>query len=193
MPEYWNRLWEMLPNKKQYSSGEWEPPAPLMLGTCDETTSQRLFSVPADRGEFNAPGALDADEQKMNNHYTERKADILAQMSARDGRYFETELDKMDKWSEDRRESLRVDMKDIEDHVKELKRQARLASNLPGKLKLEKERRRLEAKRDAAWRAYEQEAKAIEDKKDNLIDEIEKKLKPRINEETLFAIRWEVA
>ena len=100
-------------------------------------------------------------------------------MSTRDCRYFETELDKMDKWAEDRRESLRVDLKDTEDRVKEFKKQARLASNLPEKLKLEKERRQLETKRDAAWRAYEQEAKVIEGKKDGLIDEIEKKLKPR--------------
>ena len=87
---------------------------------------------------------------------------------------------------------MRVDLKDTEDRVKELKKQARLASNLPEKLKLEKERRQLETKRDTSWRAYEQEAKVIESKKDGLIDEIEKKLKPRINEETLFMIRWEV-
>ncbi len=74
----------------------------------------------------------------------------------------------------------------------QLRKRSRLASNLPEKLKLEKDRRQLETKRDAAWRAYEQEAKVIENKKDGLIDEIEKKLKPRINEETLFMIRWEV-
>ncbi|MBU1864569.1 MAG: hypothetical protein KKH94_12990, partial [Candidatus Omnitrophica bacterium] len=158
----------------------------------EEEQCQRLFSVSADKSEFNDRGALDTAGQKINNLYEDHKKDILVRMSARDGRYFETELDKMDKWAEDRRESLRVDLKDTEDRVKELKKQARLASNLPEKLKLEKERRQLETKRDAAWRAYEQEAKVIESKKDGLIDEIERKLKPRINEETLFMIRWEV-
>lgn len=158
----------------------------------EEEQCQRLFSVSADKSEFNDQGSLDIAGQNISNLYEERKKDILARMSARDGRYFETELDKMDKWAEDRRESLRVDLKDIEDRVKELKKQARLASNLPEKLKLEKDRRQLETKRDAAWRAYEQEAKVIESKKDGLIDEIEKKLKPRITEDTLFMIRWEV-
>jgi len=158
----------------------------------EEEQCQRLFSVSANKFNFNDQGALDITGQKINNLYEDRRKAILAQMSARDGRYFETELDKMDKWAEDRRESLRVDLKDVEDRVKDLKKQARLASNLPEKLKLEKERRQLETKRDAAWRTYEQEAKVIESKKDSLIDEIEKKLKPRINEETLFMIRWEV-
>lgn len=159
----------------------------------DEEHCQRIFSVSAEKGEFDTKSGLDIIAgQRLNGLFEERKKDILARMSARDGRYFETELDKMDKWAEDRRESLRIDLKDIEDRVKDLKKQARLASNLPEKLKLEKERRQLETKRDAAWRAYEQEAKVIESKKDSLIDEIEKKLKPRITEETLFMIRWEV-
>jgi ABC-type phosphate transport system auxiliary subunit len=80
----------------------------------------------------------------------------------------------------------------MESRIKDLKKQARLASNLPEKLKLEKERRQIEVKRDTAWRAYEQESKVIENRKDSLIDEIEKKLKPEINDETIFMIRWEV-
>ncbi|MFQ5736169.1 MAG: hypothetical protein ACE5GY_04815 [Thermodesulfobacteriota bacterium] len=31
MPTYWNELWQMLPDRKQKSSGGWEPPAPLIL------------------------------------------------------------------------------------------------------------------------------------------------------------------
>jgi len=31
MPTFWNDLWEMLPDRKQKSSGGWEPPLPLIL------------------------------------------------------------------------------------------------------------------------------------------------------------------
>jgi len=158
----------------------------------EEEQCRRLFSISSDKNECNDKNELNAAEKKLNDIFGKRKEDILVQMSIRDGRYFETELDKMDKWAEDRRESLRFDLKETEDRVKELKKQGRLASNLPEKLKLEKERRQLEAKRDAAWKAYEQEAKVIENKKDGLIDDIEMKLKPRVNDETLFMIRWEV-
>ena len=31
MPDAWNRLWEMLPGKRQLDGG-WQPPVPLILG-----------------------------------------------------------------------------------------------------------------------------------------------------------------
>ena len=31
MPDYWNQLWKMLPDKKRVGMG-WEPPLPLILG-----------------------------------------------------------------------------------------------------------------------------------------------------------------
>lgn len=32
MPQQWTALWEMLPGKRQHSSGAWEPPLPLIIG-----------------------------------------------------------------------------------------------------------------------------------------------------------------
>ena len=56
----------------------------------------------------------------------------------------------------------------------------------------EKERRQLEGKRDEAWREYDHAAWEIEKRKDELIDEIEKKLKQSITEQELFTIRWKI-
>ena len=36
MPDYWNQLWEMLPDKKRVGSG-WEPPLPLILAAWWDT------------------------------------------------------------------------------------------------------------------------------------------------------------
>ena len=54
-----------------------------------------------------------------------------------------------------------------------------VAPNLQEKLKLEKEKRQLESKRDEAWHEYDGAAK-----------EIEKKLKQKISKEKLFTIWW---
>ena len=32
LPDHWNRLYELLPSRRQLSSGGWEPPLPLILG-----------------------------------------------------------------------------------------------------------------------------------------------------------------
>jgi len=31
VPNYWNELWQMLPDRKQKASGGWEPSAPIIL------------------------------------------------------------------------------------------------------------------------------------------------------------------
>ena len=80
--------------------------------------------------------------------------------------------------------------KELEDRIKEVKRAARTAANLPEKLKLERERKQLDAKRDEAWKDYELAARQIEAKKDALMDEVEKRLQQQVSENELFTIRW---
>ena len=36
MPQHWNTLWEMLPNRKREGSG-WKPPLPLILAAWHDT------------------------------------------------------------------------------------------------------------------------------------------------------------
>ena len=75
-----------------------------------------------------------------------------------------SELDKLDRWGEDQRASLKLALKELEDQIKDTRRNARLAGSLPEKLRLEREKRNLDSKRDDAWKTYEQAAKDIEAK-----------------------------
>ena len=169
----------------------------ILNGVCDDGNSldddicQRLFSIPAN---VKMPTTLlnPELEKQLSKHFNSRKNEIVEQISGKNADYFEIELNKLDKWGEDKRNSLRETLKDLDDEIKELRKQARLAPNLPEKLKLEKEKRQLEGKRDEAWREYDAAAKDIEKKKDGLIDEIEKRLKQKISEEKLFTIRWKI-
>jgi ERCC4-related helicase len=114
------------------------------------------------------------------------KHKTLEAIGVRNASYFDTELEKLDYWGEDRRNSLKTTLKDLDIEIKEQKKLARQAPNLPEKLKLEKQRKKLEAARDTAWKEYDNAAKEI----DKLIYQIEQKLNQKINEETLFTIRW---
>lgn len=38
MPMKWNELWELLPEKHRVSSGEWQPPLPLILSAWWDTS-----------------------------------------------------------------------------------------------------------------------------------------------------------
>jgi len=129
---------------------------------------------------------------KMEEKYVGQKNVILEGIGNRNSKFFEVELDKLDRWSEDRRNSLKINLKELDMEIKDIKKKARLANNLPEKLSFEKKRRKLESSRDEAWREYDAAAKEIEKNKDLLIENIEKSLKESTSEEELFFIQWEL-
>lgn len=129
---------------------------------------------------------------KLDAQLEIKKKKIIGDVGNRNYRYFEQELEKLDKWGEDRRNSLRINLKELDEQIKEIKKQARFAASLPEKLSFEKKRRKLESDRDEAWREYDLAAKEIEKNKDSLIDEIEERLKQSEQTEDLFFIQWEI-
>jgi len=154
----------------------------------DEEKCRRLFSLPAEIINTGISIKQDALEQIIEK----RKVSIIDGIASKNTDYFEEELDKLDKWADDKRKSLKINLKDLDDKIKELKKEARLAANLPDKLKLQKQVKTLESKRDAAWLDYNKASKEIEDKKDKLINNIEDRLNQKISLTPLFTIRWSV-
>lgn len=150
---------------------------------------ERFFSLPAIVSD-NSEVISDNLHQTLKNNLDSSQLQILDEIGQRNASYFETELEKLDFWGEDKRNSLKVTLKDLDQEIKETKKQARLAPNLPDKLKLEKHRKKLENDRDTAWREYDGAAKEIEQSKDRLIEKIEEKLKQQIKETDLFLFKW---
>jgi len=156
----------------------------------DDAQCQRLFTLSAQETLPLTGPAADSARPRLSDLFLRNKQQILARLSEKNAGYFEQELDKLDRWGEDQRNSLKSALKEFEDQIKETRKQARLAHNLPEKLKLEREKRQLETKRDEAWRAYDIAAKEIERRKDVLMDEVEQKLNQQLKEDPVFLIRW---
>jgi ERCC4-related helicase len=154
----------------------------------DETTCRRLFDFLADQGAGceippDTSAALDRDQVRQ------RKS-LLEEMIARNGRWFDTEMDKLDRWAEDRRASLKQELEDLDETLKEAKKAARLAPTLPEKLGRQRETRALEGKREEAWRAYDDASRDIDHQKDALLDDLSQRLQHAIDQEPLFTLRW---
>jgi predicted nucleic acid-binding Zn-ribbon protein len=154
----------------------------------DEIQCRRLFDLLADQGNSceippDSASALDRDQVRQ------RKS-LLEEMIARNGRWFDTEMDKLDRWAEDRRASLKQELEDLDEALKEAKKAARLAPTLPEKLERQREARSLEVKREEAWRAYDQASRDIDRQKDKLLDDLSQRLQHAIDEEPLFTLRW---
>lgn len=157
----------------------------------DEGQCRRLFDLFGDAGEAVVlePACKDALDQGL----ARRRNAILEDMSSRESRWFNTEIDKLDRWADDRRASLKSELDELDDKIKETKKAARLAPNLPEKLERQRELRQLETKRDEAWHAYDAARKELEQQKDGLLDEISERLKQGIQQEALFTLRWHLA
>ncbi|MBN1621614.1 MAG: DEAD/DEAH box helicase family protein [Endomicrobiales bacterium] len=147
----------------------------------------RIFSVPAETKQENIDIAI---PEILINGLNKNKNDIFEQIEQRNTSFFENEIEKLDKWAEDKRTSLKLQLKDFDEQIKELKRINRTATNLPDKLSAQKKIKELEKKRDEAWHEYDMAGREIEKQKDEIIDIIEIKLNKKTTTEQLFCIKW---
>ena len=140
--------------------------------TLDAEQCSKLFSIPAQVSDLKNQ----ITEEKLNSLYERDKVKIIDEISIRNSKNFDTEMDKLDFWAEDRKKTLEQKLKEMDKNIRELKRSARRANSLPEKIKLQKQANDMENKRDKEWKEYETAKKEIETKKDQLIDEIQSRL-----------------
>lgn len=153
----------------------------------DEDQARRLFNLSA-----KILGDVSCPTDGVQVAYTRRKKAVLGDIADRNAVFFEEEMDKLNRWAEDKRKSLKVTLKDHDDQIANLKKEARLAPNLPEKLKIQKDIRAMDKKRDEAWHDYDATARDIEKQKDGLIDRVEARMEQEVEEEELFTIGWEL-
>lgn len=157
-----------------------------------EDVTARLFSLSAQAEPLSSDALPSAIADGLNASIAMQRQARLAAIEARNGVFFEQEMEKLDHWGEDRRNSLKLNLKDLEEQIKELKKQARNAGSLPEKLKIEKARKKCESDRDQAWREYEEAAREIERAKDRLMAEVEARLDQTCHQQEVFVIRFSV-
>lgn len=150
--------------------------------------ARRLFEVAA-TVVANGPAELPVSVTELAG---KRLAAMLEAISTRQGTWIDEEMDKLDRWAEDKRAGLKADLREHDDTLKTLKRDARAASSLPDKLAIQKKIKQVESARDAAWRAYDAEARSIERAKEALIDDVEARLAVDQSVERVFQIRFTV-
>ncbi|MER3422599.1 MAG: hypothetical protein C4293_04555 [Nitrospiraceae bacterium] len=154
----------------------------------DDSQCRRLFDLPASVERICAvPEPIAA---ALVETQARRERQLLEELASRNGRWFDLEMDKLDRWAEDRRASLRAVLNELDEKLREARKAARLAPTLPEKLERQREARMLEGKRDDAWRAFDQASREIDRQKDALLDEISRRLEQKLEQEPLFTLHW---
>ena len=154
----------------------------------DPKAARRLFELPARKMRDAAVAPISAIEAAVDGQRDAILGAIAEQRSA----WFDEEMEKLDRWAEDRRAGLKFELKEFDEQLKALKKQVRQTGNLPDKLALQRQARELEGQRDAAWRSYDEAAKHVEIEKDDLLDRVEAQLAQSVVTEDLFAFTFQI-
>jgi superfamily II DNA/RNA helicase len=131
-----------------------------------------------------------AVEERFLRKVQEAKTDVLDDNMKRNAQFFDEEYDKLDKWAGDMRESLEMELKELDREIKVKKAEVKKLINLEQKIKEQRIIKDLEKRRNDKRITLFQAQDDIDKKKDALLTQIEDRLKQRIEETELFTIRW---
>lgn len=154
----------------------------------DADLISKMMTLPADFSVVHAIETPSHFKVKLDTKISEIKE--LA--STRNSNNFDSEIEKLDLWAEDKRTSHKSTLKALDEDKKVLKKLVRSAANLPEKLELQKKIRAIEKKHNEAWREYDNASKQIDMQKDTLLDELGKRLQQSTELKTLFKVKWKL-
>lgn len=118
--------------------------------------------------------------------------EILQINAERNSGFFDVEMETLDKWAEDLKNSIELELKELDKEIKARKTEARKILKLEEKVKAQRQIKEMEKKRNELRQNLYQAQDEIDGRKENLINEIESRLIQKIETNELFAIRWKV-
>ncbi|HRF14037.1 MAG TPA: SNF2-related protein [Bacteroidia bacterium] len=159
----------------------------------DAEECQRLFSIPAQVANLSDGATISPETQSVfNQMFYRQKVENIAQNETRNHSFFDEEVDKLEKWADDMINSLRSNLMEITKEIKSRKTEARKLLNLAQKVAEQRIIKDLEKKRSDLQLNLYQSENDVYNRKEELLNETEKKLKQNTSEEILFTIRWKV-
>jgi hypothetical protein len=158
--------------------------------TLDQETMEKLFGC---SGHVDAQTDIPSMVAKRLEAEAQRHAKATISVSLeQNSAHFNQARDKLEKWADDMVLSAEKALADTKEQIKVLRRQARQAVTLEEQHSIQEKIQKLERQQ----RRQRQEIFTVEDeiieKRDSLIDQLERRLAQRTETETLFTIRWRV-
>ncbi|MEJ7849537.1 MAG: SNF2-related protein [Pyrinomonadaceae bacterium] len=152
--------------------------------------AEKLFQV---AGVANGEVEIDTGiSVKLENLMQAAKNLAVDDIALRNSKYFDDELEKIDRWADDLKYALEMQLKDLDTQIRQLKRDAKLVPDLQAKLDLHKRLKETESERSKKRRELYEAQDEIEFQKDKLILDVESRLTQKIETKQLFAVRWKV-
>jgi superfamily II DNA or RNA helicase len=162
-------------------SGVLDNGQPLESSAC-----KRLFDL---EGEPGQPLLLELPDS-LSSEMTKEQQRVLGDLEERNSKWLDSEIEKLDRWTEDLKYGLEQEIKDLDKEIRETKRQAKIEVALESKLPLHRRAKELEADRSGKRRDLFNAQDEIDARKESLISEIESRLQKNADVDVLFVCRW---
>lgn len=156
----------------------------------EQETCEKLFNCSAENaGSANIPDSITQRLAAEAQRHT--KATISQSLEA-NNKHFNEARDKLEKWADDLVLAAEKALKDTKEQIKILQRQARLATHLAEQHDIQQKIQKLEKQQRRQRQEIFQVEDSIIEKRDVLIDALERRLTQKTESKRLFTIKWEV-
>ncbi len=153
----------------------------------DDDQCRRLFDLP---GAVNAFTAMNTKDTKAI--LDRKQKEVMGEVSERNAQFFEEEMDKLEKWAEDVKQSLEIKLKQLDVDIKIKKAEARKVLELEKKVMLQRQAKKLESIRNEMRMNLFQSQDDVDQKKEALLETVEARLKQNTFSKELMCIGWKV-
>ena len=157
----------------------------------DSEQCTRLFSLTADVNIL-----VENPSEDVIKHLNTLKDNnitlILNDNTTRNSEFFDFEMSKLDNWAEDKKNSLEIELKELDKEIKSNKTESKKILNLENKVKAQRQIKELEKKRNELRLELFKSQDEVDLKKEDLISNIENRLKQNIHTNKLFIIKWKI-
>lgn len=158
--------------------------------TLDQETCKKLFIC---RGQvLSALDVPEGDRQRLSADADRHAKATISKSLERNSRHFNEAREQLEKWADDMVIAVEKELRDTKDQIKALNRQSRQATTVEEQHQLQEKIKDLEKKkRRQRQRIFDVEDEIME-KRDTLIDSLEKRMQQRTESTPLFTLRWNV-
>lgn len=156
----------------------------------EQETCEKLFTCLAtNRSIAELPQA--AEERLTLDAKRHVEATIARNLEA-NNKHFAEARDQLDKWAEDMEVAAQKELDDIKRQIRELQRTSRQAPTMEEQQRLQEEISKLERKKRALRERIFDIEDEISEKRDQLVEALQKRMAQKTTSSTLFTIRWNV-
>lgn len=156
--------------------------------TLDQEACERLFNIHAQvTGEVDTP-----PQSLLENAHRQLEAALSKALEENNG-YFQREREKLDQWAEDQIHSAEQQLEDTKIKIRDTKRKARTAQTIEEQKQFQEELKSLERQQRRQRQAIFDVEDEIEQRRDDLIEALERRMHQKSTTHHVFRIRWQLA